>query len=257
MHALHRTLPALALLAAACVLLLLPGCVKYKQTLTVQPDGSGKMDLVMGMSSVRLAELPEGSDPFAALSIESLRDNPQGFVAFTEPRPEDRDGFRVVTVTGYFDDVSQLGFAGGLGAGAEGLDAVAYGLEPGVLTVRRPLFGQAAAAFTQQDMDLSDAELRRVLVPAVAGLELEDAFVLPGRVTEAGPLEVDGRTASAGVRGAAALDGYDGLMSRYGGVDTLRIRFEPTAWAAPAKAAWQQELADAKKAWARRTGDAE
>ena len=257
MHALHRTVSALAVFAAACVILLLPGCVKYKQTLTVQPDGSGKMDLVMGMSSVRLAELPEGSDPFAALSIETLRENMQGFVAFTEPRAGDHDGFRVVTVTGYFDDVSQLGFAGGLGAGAEGLDAVAYDLKDGVLTVQRPLFGQAAAAFSQQEMDLSDAELRRVLVPAVAGLELEDAFVLPGRVTEAGPLVTDGRTASASVRGAAALESYDDLMSRYGGVETLRIRFEPSAWPAASEAAWKQELADARKAWVRLTGERE
>lgn len=236
---------------AACVLLWLPGCVKYKQLLTVEPDGSGRMELVMGMSLARLAQLPAGDDPFAALSIASLANNPQGFVAFSEPRAEDRDGFRVVSVTGYFDNVNDLGFAGGVGADAEGFDIVTYRFEPGRLTVNRPLSGQAAAAFGASPIDLSDPELRRVLAVEMIGLEFVESFAVPGQITDAGPLAVNGREARAGVAGDAALNRYQEAIAAADQLDRVVIEFEPAEWSPEAQAAWKAELADAKAAWAR------
>lgn len=243
--------PALAcLFLCACLVALLPGCVKYKQTLTVQPDGSGKVELVFGMSDPQLALLGPDADPFAGFSVAALAENPQGFVAFSRPRVQDRGGFRVMSFTGYFDDVSDLGFAGGA-AGGEGFDAVSYALSDGVLVVRRPLAGQAAAAFRQEGLDLGDEEVRRVLAPSVAGLELEERFVVPGRVRSAGPLAVDGDAASASVNGADdALGRHAELMDAYAGLDRVEVRFEPREPSAAEAAAWARELRDAKAAWA-------
>ena len=237
----------LCLLACACLAAFAPGCVKYKQTLTVHPDGSGKVDLVVGMSDPQLALLGPGADPFEGFSVAALAQDAQGFVAFTRPRAEDRDGFRVLTVTGYFEDVGALGLAGG---GGVGFDAASYALEDGLLVVRQPLSGQAAAAFRQQDLDLGKEEVRRVLAPSVAGLELEERYVVPGRVTAAGPLAVEGDAASASVAGAAVLDRHAELMDAYAGLDRVEVRFEPHAPSERDAAAWARELQDAKAAWA-------
>ena len=246
-----RLLSALGLLAALCAWLLLPGCVKYKQTLTVMPDGSGKVDVVMGMSNAQRTAPGAPADPFAALSVPELARNPQGFVAFTEPRAEDRDGYRIVTVTCYFEDIGELTFGSGMGQGGGAADAVTYDFAEDRLTVRRPLVGQTAAAFRTDPVEIPDGDLRAVLAQGLQGMELSERFVLPGPVTEAGPLAVDGRSAEASVAGAAALDRYDELVGTWAGVDQLEIRFEPAAWPAEAEAAWKQELADAKANWAR------
>ncbi|BAM02665.1 hypothetical protein [Phycisphaera mikurensis] len=249
-----RRFPSVCLALAACFALLLPGCVKYKQTTTVMADGSGKMELVMGMSLAELARLGPEKDPFAALSVEALAKNPQGFVAFTEPRARDVDGYRVVTVTGYFEDVNQLAFAGGGIGGDQELESVSYTLAESRLTVQRPLAGQAAAAFRDEPMSLENPELRRVLAPMLEGLELEESFVVPGAVTSAGPLAADGRRATASVAGAEVLDRHDALLDAFAPLERLEIDFEPQALSPSASEAWARELSDAKTDWARLLG---
>lgn len=245
-----RRFPLLLALLAACVALLLPGCVKYKQTLTLMPDGSGKMDLVMGMSLAELARLGPEKDPFASLSVAALARNPQGFVAFSEPRAVDRDGYRVVTVTGWFENVNELAFAGG---DVGDLESVGYAFSEGKLVVTRPLAGQAAKAFRDEPVDLGNEELRRVMAPMIAGMELEEAFVVPGPIASAGPLAVDGRRASASTTGNAVLDGQAEIVGRFAPLERLEVVFRPEAASPAASAAWARELEDAKAAWARLT----
>ena len=102
--------------ALACLLTLsasLTGCVKFKQTTTVMPDGSGKIHLSVGMSDQMLAMAQQqGENPFDEMSPLKLDEDSKGIVAVTKPEVNEhnigllilRGSYRLV---GALDDVYQ------------------------------------------------------------------------------------------------------------------------------------------------------
>jgi len=104
----------------------LPGCVKFKQVVTVFPDGSGKMHMSMAINEQMLT-MAGDEDPFADFSIYELADQEAlGWSAFSEPRVYSADGFKTVEFTGYFLDINAVSFGGDAPAGDEA-DAPADG----------------------------------------------------------------------------------------------------------------------------------
>ncbi len=109
----------------ACVALisvLASGCIKSQQTLTLMPDGSGKMEISVGFNTKAGQQLngglggpPPGQvggglgqkmmtdlDP---LKLESVG---EGFVAFTKPEKLEVRGWEIITFTAYFDDINKV-----------------------------------------------------------------------------------------------------------------------------------------------------
>ena len=104
----HLTLASLVVLATA-----LTGCVKFKQTTTVMPDGSGKIDISFGISDqmMQMAQ-QQGEDPFGDLDPKEMSENAKGIVAFTEPVKEKKGGYTYMSFSAYFEDINEVELGG-------------------------------------------------------------------------------------------------------------------------------------------------
>jgi hypothetical protein len=100
----------------------LPACVKMKNGTVVNPDGSGRIVLRIGMKedTVKMfeslakkaaeeGELEDGS-PAGLLDMDpdDLRRQFTGIAAFSVPEKSVADGWVLYTVTGWFEDVNQV-----------------------------------------------------------------------------------------------------------------------------------------------------
>ena len=101
----HLTLLIVLLVSLA----FLPGCIKYKQVVTLMPDGSGKIDFSWGMRNefVQMAEAHK-QDVFAQLKPDNYEHQCKGIVAFTKPKQVKQDGFTYLTYTAYFTDINEV-----------------------------------------------------------------------------------------------------------------------------------------------------
>ena len=231
-------------IAGAAAVVTLAGCVRLTQQWTIFPDGSGKARLTIGLSEQQLAMSPDEQDPFAALSPANLVEHEaRGWVAFTEPVYSEVHGYRVATITESFDDLNEVRFPAG---GNDRLQDASYRLGDGQFTVTHSPLGQVVQHM-HDDPRMNDAELRATLAPSLAGLELVEAYHLPGRVIEADGYTVEGEQATVRLGPehltAETPPDIDGLRD-----EELTIAFEPAGWG-EREAAWRQELADAKTRW--------
>lgn len=229
---------------------LLPGCVKFKSALTVNPDGSGKMQLRVGMSE----QMMQHQDDLDLGDLDELMAQEElGFVAFTRPEEYDEAGFSYVVITGYFEDVNELVMEGispemGDEAGADGGTTFAFDGDAGTLTISRTMLGQMAADADSEEM--ADPQMRAMMAGMMAGLEIAESVTVPGAIAEAGPFVVKGDTASGAITDAELLAEDDETLAKWKGVGAVEIRFELSGWGAGAKGAWEDELAAAKAEWA-------
>lgn len=252
-----RSLTPLVLLLTFSVAL--TGCVKFKQLLTVNPDGSGTMQLTVAMSEQVLAMAGPEQDPFAEFSIdEMIEEEDNGFVAFTEPTIENKNGYKTMTVTGYFEDINELKFEGGGDGEEDGMDdgekaePTTYTFDTdGTLTIHRPMLGQMAAQMDNEEMDLSDPNMRAMMAPMLQGMEISEAVVVPGAVTESGFLNAQGSQASFSITADMLLANDTAAIDQLKGTDEVAVQFDPAGWEGGAEAAWEAELAEAKAKWAK------
>ena len=236
-------------LRVASLLLLaltLAGCVKIKQVWQLQPDGSGKMTVSIGVSQTIL-QMAGDDDPFADLTnpkdMISQEDN--GWVAFTEPQVEIRDGFKYATFTGYFENINDVVYRGDGGEGE--MKASTYRFDPeGSLKVRDPMLAQVIDSVAN-DPSLSDPQQKAMMGPMMKGLEMSESYQLPGNVTDAEGYQVDGQTAMTRLDERALLGEQ---APEIAGLDDqeLTVTFEPAGWAG-SEQAWREEVADAKARW--------
>jgi hypothetical protein len=235
-----RTLAALA--ALMTLMLGTTGCLKVKQTMTLMPDGSGKVEMTMGFSEAMLAMMPPDQDPFAELSVAALSEDPSGFVAFTEPEISEADGYKMATFTAYFEDVNELEMDGPDG------QPVFYALEETdagtVLTV-----STSAVRGMMQQMEmqggaeqLQDPQAKEM----IAGMEVSETFIVPGTVTDAGGIDTDGNSVSLAVDADMLIDGKAPESYTEGDDAGLTITFTPGDVDEDAVAAFQAEMEAAK-----------
>ena len=241
----YRILPALLL---ACLVVFLPGCLKYKQVVTVNPDGSGKVLITVAMSEDALAMnmATSGADPFADFRTQELiGQERQGFVAFTQPVTSVADGYRQMGVTGYFEDIGELI----LGEDDGDLRATTFEHQPGQLTVKHGVFHQIA---NEPDFSraIEDPEMRATVQKMIAGFELTEAYVLPGAVTEAGAFATQDNQASAYINAEMILSEQLTPLADQKDAAVVQVRYEGQAWSAGSQAQWAVELAAARAAWA-------
>lgn len=172
-----RLIPTVFWTGLVCLAVFITGCVKLKQIVTLMPDGSGKIELSYGLSE-KLAQLDEENqeDPFQEVIPSVMRKKCRGVVAFTDPVRSKADGFSYLSYTAYFTDINQL-HIGGLGEGKPA--AYHYKRESNSATLT--IMGGPTLSMITEYKQTPEAD-RAAVREAMAGLMLNEHFVLPGNV---------------------------------------------------------------------------
>ncbi len=241
-------IPSSAAPLLALLLFGLAGCVKFKQQITLQPDGSGKMHLSIAIDEAMLTAAGD-QDPFEDFSIEALiQQEATGWAAFTEPRIHQADGFRIVAFTGYFRDINRVRFGSPRHPGGAGLGpGTTFRLNEGRLTVTGGIVAQLISEMGQ-DPSLNDPATRAMMTPLLQGLEIQESYELPGPVQTAAGYTVQGRAATLTVDSAQLLGTPRFTVAELED-GTAQILFTPVPTSAESQNAWQTELAAAETAW--------
>ncbi len=229
------TLAALALVTLAST-----GCIKFQQVLTLMPDGSGKVEMTVGMSEMMIAM--SGEDPFADFTIETVSQDTQGIVAFSEPEVYEADGYKFATVTAYFEDINEVS----LESMESDIDFEYTPEGDGFKLVVNPSPIRSMAQQMVQQLDpaqLEDPQAQQML----EGFEFSEAYRLPGAISEASGLEADGQTLSLQITGEHILN--NSVPANYGESAQIEITFGPSTLANEEIVAFQAELEDAKETY--------
>jgi len=238
-------LPRLNLLLLATALtLLVSGCVKVKQAVSVMPDGSGKMVLTLGANQ----EMQQPGQPdMSEVDLLEMNDESSGFVAFTKPKVTEEAGWKYVSFTAYFDDINKVRLGKEDG---EGQPPAKYAFDKDgegfKLIVTNAMTAQMGKGIAEQP----DPDQQQLLMAqmALAGLRIEETYELPGKVAEApagGTSE--GRVASVVMTDADIFNKEKGKV--FAGGDPRTITTAANEVTEEAAAAWKAELTAAKAEW--------
>lgn len=226
-------------LFALTLVFALTGCVKFKQLWTVNPDGSGKLTMTFAMSEQMLAMAGgQGEDPFAEFDpAEMIDEEENGWVAFTKPDVVSANGYKTMTLVGYFEDINKVKFA----ADDDGqMAASSFKMGDGKLTITNPIMGQIVAGMNEQagQQDMS------MMAPMLAGLEISEAYDLPGVPAAAPGYTIEGEIVTA------SINDQDVIKGNAAGPDAAEvvIEFNPGGWNG-GEGAWKNELEAAKAEW--------
>lgn len=94
--------------ALALCTLLTAGCVKYKQIITLMPDGSGKIQYIVGISEEVQQNLDDDDEFFDQFSPDIMKERAQGVAAYTEPVRYKEGDFNYVTYSAYFNNINEV-----------------------------------------------------------------------------------------------------------------------------------------------------
>jgi hypothetical protein len=231
----------------ACLLTLtasLTGCVKFKQTMTLMPDGSGKIHLSIGLSEqiVQMAK-QQGEDPFAELDPSELDGDSKGIVAFTMPKQRKEGGYTYTEFTAYFEDINELE----LGSPDEDdLPAkFVYTKADGgaTLTVEESMVLSAVADHTP----VSEEE-KAFAAAMTAGMIFSEVYELPGSFEAIDGIKSEGSTATLEMTQEHMLNS-SGPIKELKGVDKLVFKIKEVNEDDAAMKAFKAELDAAKKEW--------
>ncbi|MEM1109263.1 MAG: hypothetical protein AAGH99_11310 [Planctomycetota bacterium] len=230
----------LTLCGSLALILAVSGCVKYKQAWTINPDGSGKLVVTLGVDQ---SKVTEQDDPFANLDdpAEIMNATDDGWVAFTKPEVTVVNGYKYVTFTGYFEDINKVTFSGDGGNGT--MVETSYELSDGRFGVKRGMMNQVVSTIAN---DPNYQQTKVFMASTIQGLELSETYTVPGEVADAEGYTVEGRTASIKIT-ADELLGENPPSIEGLGDNELTITFAPAEWAD--KDAWTAELEQAKTEW--------
>ena len=243
---LNRTIKILSLFTLA---LLIVGCVRAKQQTTVNPDASGMMQLTFSVSEQNAEQM--GEMPFTNLTqedIQQLEEN--GFVAFSKPKETTENGYKTVTITGYFTDINDVKFD--MGEGDPGQKPVTFSMEEGQLTVSNTMLMQMASDAANEEMPEEQKPMMRAMLE---GMEITETYDVPGDITSAGPYEVKDGQAMAKVTVDDLMNNSPALQ-KLAGNESVVIGYDAKDWDADAKQKFQQELQQAKAEWAETKAEA-
>ena len=222
-------LKTLCFLGLALLTAVAAGCVKYKQIVTVMPDGSGKVQYIVGYNQ-QLAE--DGEDPLAEFTPEALGERSEGIAAYAEPVRYEEGGWSYLAITGYFTDINQVAIAGPDNGGAPVRFAYKPGEAGSTLTIRGGVVLSIAGDFEPIEPE-DAAELENELM---AGFEVVERFVLPGVV---GPVE-GGRAVADQPRAAELWIDVPVMLDREGALVKLKDRDEVVLEVGPSQVTAEQ-----------------
>lgn len=239
-------LAALVVLTAS-----LTGCVKFKQTMTVMPDGSGKIDLVIGLSEqlVQMAK-QQGEDPFAEMNPGKLSEESKGIVAFTKPTQKQEGGYTYLSFSAYFEDANAVE----LGGPDDDED-------PTKLTFVRD--GKSATLTVESSMILSAVqdhepmaeEEKAFAAQMLVGMLFSEAYILPGKFEDIKGVTATDNTATIEMTSDNMLNST-GPIKDLKGVEKLVFKIAEVNEDEAAAKAFKKELEAAKAEWEKMKAEA-
>ncbi|EIC23370.1 hypothetical protein [Thiorhodovibrio frisius] len=199
-------------LVALAVALVLGGCVKVEQTLTLKKDGSGTLDMRYGMSEQTIAQMDAmqtmaesmgqeaedaGSEnPFdfdeAEVREQFEAEAPEG-VELVSLNSESIDGWKYMNLKLTFDDLAALRETEFFSDGAMSLTKNADG---NYVLVQSTGAEDAMPPTPSGGSEVAEAAMLQQMAGMFAGMRIVTTVVAPSEVIESNATETDGRKAS-------------------------------------------------------------
>ena len=248
------------------------GCIKFKQAVTVMPDGSGKIEFRMGFNQKGIEEaaaaMGQGDagmeDPFDMDASDF--DNMHGFVAFTEPKQEEKDGWKFVTFTGYFEDVNKVELSDKDDAEEKQLTFAFAKNDAGYSLKAKSVFKDFGQMSQMGDMGNGEdlppemkgmmEGMKKMVDSLMESFEFEQLFTVPGAISNAtGQTSFEGRTARYAVTAQEAKDPK--AAAKLAELKEIDIQCGASAVTEADLAAFKAELTKAKEEWVKLKAEAE
>lgn len=196
-----RAVKSLAVLAA--MMFAVSGCVKMKWLVIVYPDGSGKMEITAGMNSA-IAEMGKmGGEDVEMPQVgdtDAMAENSKGFVAWSRPTESKEGDFTLYTTTGYFKDINQVEFTDEEGGkptkftfekADDGTYKFTFVEEGSADDIKEQSGEMGGGADDEMGKEMAKAMMKSMM----AGMEVSYGVRMPGDVTEAEEMNIEGRQA--------------------------------------------------------------
>ena len=250
-----------ALLAVSAFLGLASGCMQFQEEWIILPDGSGKMvirvavDLETLRKSEKFGVNPKDLEKqlsFSDLAFDKAELG-NGFVAMAKPRIEKKDGWRIMTITAYYEDINKVTF-GRAGDSSKIKFSFKKEGEGYLLEVDENLFSDAKLDGLDKVEDVPEEQAEaawEMVKDFTVGFELARSVKMPGAVTS-----VDGYASKTGRIAINKLTESDlqglkdiakaGKIAKPGKRKVVCGKSEVSE---ADLAAFKEELEDAKAAW--------
>ena len=234
-------------LVLACLLVLtvsLTGCVKFKQALTLMPDGSGKIDLTIGLSEqlMQMAQ-QQGENPFDEMNPMKLSEDSKGIVAFTKPVQKKEGGYTYLSFSAYFEDINAVE----LGSPDDTEEPAKFSYvkegKGGTLSIEESMILSAIA-----DHEPISPEEKAFAAQMTAGMNFTESYKLPGSFEAIKGITSEGNTATIEMTQEHMLNGT-GPIADLKDVEKLTFKITEIKEDAAASKAFKAELEAAKKEW--------
>lgn len=236
-------------LVACCTAM--TGCIKFKQVMTLMPDGSGKIQMRIGLSEQLVAMAKEqGEDPFKEFTPGDVGEGVEGIVAFTQPKKEKQGNYTYMTIDMYFRDVNKVKMEA-MGEGKPPEFTYKREGDTATLTVKNGTMLSMIA-----DHEPTAGEEKAQMRAMMTGLEFSEHFVLPGMFKDIDGVAAVDNTAKIDVTLDNLLDGT-GPIKELKGKDELTFSVTDITVSDEEVQAFQKELEDAVKAWEKMKKEAE
>lgn len=266
---------------ALALLVSLAGCFQFEEGATLMPDGSGKLTVKFAIkqSSIKMLEElsknfgGEVTDPFADyVDAGKLKENSEGFAAWSEGKKETDGEWVRVTLVGYFEDINKARFYTSQqqqpgGEKKKTLSFAAKYEKAGAGGKLSPVneFAENAKAPGAPGGDPND-ELGKAMIeamkPMLEGMKVSVSVTVPGPIDDAGLFpEKKDRTARFTMDSKMFFD----TMKDPNGETAKKLKAmgdkadkgAPVTWSKTTVtddevAAFKRELAAAKESWAKR-----
>eukprot|EP00752_Nemacystus_decipiens_P013706 g12159.t1 len=212
--------------------------------MTVMPDGSGKINLSIGMSEQLIAMAKQqGEDPFKELDPKKLSNDSKGIVAFSKPTQSTEGGYTYLSFSAYFEDVNAVELGG-----------PDSGEEPSKFTYTRD--GKSATLTVDNSMLLSAvrdhepmaAEEKAFAAQMLAGMLFSESYVLPGAFEAIKGVSAEDNVATIEMDSDNMLNGT-GPITELKGVEQFVFKIAEVKEDEAAMKAFKAELEAAKVIW--------
>lgn len=205
-------MPTLRWLCVIALAIAVTGCIKVDQTLTLNKDGSGILDIRYGMSEQAIAQLEamekmgeaiqesggepidmESDTPFdldfdEAQVREEFESKQLEGVELVSAESKTADGWRYMALKVSFDNLEALKQTDFFDDSELSLSKDAEG---NYVLTQRSTDDEAGS-----DMDEMDPEMLNQMAAMFAGMRIANQFVVPTEIIETNATEVDGRSAA-------------------------------------------------------------
>lgn len=235
----HGLLTCLLLLATS-----LTGCVKFKQVLTLMPDGSGKIDLTIGLSEqlMQMAQ-QQGENPFNEMDPMALSKDSKGIVAFTKPTQKKEGGYTYLSFSAYFEDINAVELGSPDDEEEPAKFAYVKDGKGATLSIEQSMILSAVADY----QPISDEE-KQFAAAMTAGMVFTEAYNLPGSFEDIKGVASADNTATLEMTQEDMLNGT-GPIKDLKGIEKLIFKITEVKEDADATKAFKAELETAKKEW--------